>query len=398
MNAVEAINARRAFESFCASSRRRREAAKLSFGEQVRRLRRPDLVPMVAAMKLGLKLTDWDISAEYVRDLKDPSGAPVHGLCWPFHDGQKAHIQVRDPETPIAPNDPPVPNVLTHELLHCRMPPSDNSPAAIVLEEQAVWALTELLTKHGFGHEQARTMIARAMSAHAKAHAPVRRMGGSMTLEELMKVAEALGLDKSATVEDVMAKIAGGESKTPDAPEAPASMAPEIEGEKPPAMGEAPIVDDKEKPPPLAQAAPPVAPKSAQPAPAPRAQAVPVTRGEVDGLRVELLLATEGKHLSTTQRAFAAKLGPDDVRAYLATHAPDEREGAKLPKGPTIPEGKDSASRAPRLAPDARADMNARMGLGRPMKPIERDGNAVVFRAMTADQARGMRAGKEQSR
>jgi len=251
---------------------------------------KPDLAQLVATWQRDLRLLDWRLQVEYVRDLTGPNGAPVYGLCYRFVDAKRARIEIRDPATPVTSRDPSVEETLIHELLHLHFAPlASDGAAAIAAEEQAVWAITEAMVARGAGREA--QMIARAMAAHAKTFAPVRRMGGSMDPKLIAAALEALIAGDKEKCAEILKSIvtssaAGGGGELPEAPPAQ----------------EAPVVDPTK--PAMQQAA---------------ASGGIVSRVEFERMQTERLLDRDGAHLTTEQRAFAADLAPAAARSYLAT-------------------------------------------------------------------------------
>lgn len=214
---------------------------------------RPDLAQLVAHYQETLRLRDWAISVDYRADLCAADGSPVWGLCYPSPDAKSATILIRDPETPpagvpVADAEAQIVETVVHELVHLHFAPLDlREPAAVRLEEQAVWALSAaLVAARGTETE---TQIARAMLAIVprtaagqgvpRASRPgARRM--DLTLEELIKVAKALGMDPGTSVKDIMAKLAG--QPAAEEPAEPMAAAAEPPPAEEPAADEAKAV------------------------------------------------------------------------------------------------------------------------------------------------------------
>jgi hypothetical protein len=195
---------------------------------------RPDLAQLVTHYQEALSLRDWVISVDYRPDLCAADGSPVWGLCYPTADAKRATIWIRDPETPpdgASSEDAAaqVVETVVHELVHLHFAPLDlREPAAVRMEEQAVWALSgALVSARGTPQE---AQIARAMLAIVPPK--LKRMRGAkpqgarrmdLTLDELIKVAKALGMDPATPISDIMARLAG---KAPAEPSEPASEPP----------------------------------------------------------------------------------------------------------------------------------------------------------------------------
>jgi hypothetical protein len=214
----------------------------------------PDLAALVQHYQTSLRLLDWRIDVSYARDLCDHAGNAVWGLCYPVADAKVAKIIIRDPATPPEGASPDealrqITETVVHELVHLHFAPFGNrAPAAIVAEEQAVWALAEALVQaKGTEAEQniARSMVARIHGAARLVGTniqPLRAATGdsAMTLAEFMAAAKALGFDDDASLDEVQAKLKGEPAKE----EEPASE------ELPPAAAEVPppAATEEEKP------------------------------------------------------------------------------------------------------------------------------------------------------
>jgi hypothetical protein len=211
----------------------------------------PDLAALVAHYQQALRLLDWRIDVSYARDLTDSAGRPAWGLCKAIADGKMAKIVIRDPATPpdgISPEEAArhVTETVVHELMHLHFAPFGNrTPAAIVAEEQAVWALAEaLVNAKGTPDEpaMARAVMFQVGVAHSRLvgnQDPPRAAAAgdsAMTLDEFLAAAKALGFDGSASIDEVQAKLKGDpEKKDEPAPEEapPAAAAVVPEEEKP---------------------------------------------------------------------------------------------------------------------------------------------------------------------
>ena len=216
---------------------------------------RPDLSALVAHYQQALRLLDWRLVVEYAPDLAARDGSPVWGLCYPTPDAKVARILIRDPLTPPDGATPEqacaqVVETVVHELVHLHFAPfALTNPTAVVAEEQAVWALSEaLVAARGTPQEGqiARAMLAIVPVSPAKTSAPKRRAGErkmDLTLDELIKVAKALGMDPGTPVADIMAKLQGKAPAVPEAEE-PAPEAPPMEAAAPP-PDDAPAADEE---------------------------------------------------------------------------------------------------------------------------------------------------------
>jgi hypothetical protein len=213
----------------------------------------PDLKALVAHYQQQLRLLDWRIDISYQADLASNAGRPVWGLCYPIADAKKATIVIRDPSTPpegVTAEEAAkqVVETVVHELVHLHFAAFENrTPAEVVAEEQAVWALAEaLVNARGTPEEPtyARAMVAavdamtaeRSMqqSAPPAADAQPANPESQMDPTQLPAIAEALGLDAGATVEDILAAIGALMKKIQD------SMTGDAPAEPPPDAGAVP--------------------------------------------------------------------------------------------------------------------------------------------------------------
>ena len=177
-----------------------------------RRGEKPNLAQFAASWQARLRLRDWRIDVSYVRGLRAPDGSPVYGLCSPHVDAKRAQIQINDPATPWGSDDPSVEETLVHELLHLHMAPlAGTSQAAIMCEENAVWALTEVITS---GNTAEAGMVTRA--TRASHFASRRRTEGETMSPELIEAARKAvdANDKKAALEMlksiILAAASGG--------------------------------------------------------------------------------------------------------------------------------------------------------------------------------------------
>jgi hypothetical protein len=183
---------------------------------------RPDLAALIGHYQKLLRLQDWRIEAAYEKDLVASDGRPVWGLCYPTADAKTAQIIIRDPATPPAGASADeavrqVTETIVHELCHLHFAAFENrTPAAIVAEEQAVWALAEALVKsHGTPGEKT---IARAMVAIATRPVHARAMEALPSAAETERHAEAgdRSMDKKLATEALDALTAGDAEKCAD--------------------------------------------------------------------------------------------------------------------------------------------------------------------------------------
>lgn len=387
---------------------------------------RPDLDKLVAYWQGELRVVDWRVRSAYVRDLVNPDGKPVHGLCSRLVDNKTATIQIRDPETPATANDPPVEEIVIHELAHLLAAPlSGGSPADIAAEENMVWAFSEALIKAKGSAQQGpvmRAMVARITGRNAAA--PEDR---SNHVNDPKSISAAIAAIKSsdgdaalAILEKMLVDAAGGEAAPePDGDEGspPGEAAP-----PPPAGGDSggpppPAGDDGKKKPegPPAAAKPPMsaAPAPSMPKPATRKAAVMPTDPAVAELAAQVQKLTDKQAASdavaeTTERAQLVAERPAlaaglramivDVATPIATArqiaaaiAPTVRAAKALSTevvaGTQAAGTGNGAARTAQLAPAERAELDARMGRGSSQGAIRREGNSVVFRAMTPEDA-----------
>ncbi len=213
---------------------------------------RPDLAALAAHYQQQLRLLDWRIDISYAPDLTDASGNEVWGLCYPLADAKVAKIAIRDPQTPPRGASAEeavrqVTDTVIHELVHLHFSAFDNrSPAEIVAEEQAVWALTEALVTAR--NTPAERVISRAMVANiTRRHGTVRAATAGVGMDPEL-VAEALDAltagdtEKCAELLKGLVVNAASGGAPPPAPEEPA---PEMGAE---AATPAPEDDEEKKP------------------------------------------------------------------------------------------------------------------------------------------------------
>jgi hypothetical protein len=312
---------------------------------------KPNLQALVAYWQKALRLLDWRIQAEYVRDLCASEGSPVYGLCSRLVDNKTAYLRIRDPETPIPDGRDPnvtVERTVIHECAHLHFAAFGTcSPAEIAVEEQAVWAFADALFAHkGTGREE---YLARAMRSEISALAERRRMGGNMMSKETVQAAlEALKGGNGDAAIEVLTQIlsegmgAGGESPPPD-----------NGGDAPPAQA-APVQEPPRQAAPLASGAPRAARPALAPRPAPqglvqgaaidgeavRRMVVEGVTAGLDGFRRDELLETQGHVLSEDDLRWARSQPFETVRRMV---------GAAAGPQPQEPRGRSSAP-APRAA------------------------------------------------
>lgn len=351
-------------------------------------MNRPDLDTLLAQWQRTLRLLDWRIVAQYVPNLSTERG-PVYGLCLPVVDSKTARIAIRDPQTPISDADPPVDEVMVHELIHLHFAPlAENTTAGIAAEEQAVWALTEALSQSKDAGQRA--LLARAMVA-ALSHKRMQPLKGKV--RTMIDPVVLAALKAAATSDDPAAAIQALVSQFESA------SGGDDAGGAPP-MADAPAADDTQPPPkPPLQAAPPMAmqPRQARPlpssTPAGRVVDVEVRRRvsevdvRLDRFEIEGLLK-DRPDLTEAERTFArGNLRPEGVRAWLATKKPTEattttttsatrlqtaplagaRDGVEQPADPEQKRQLDAVDRlmnVRRQAPQAvRIDANGRLSI-----------------------------------
>jgi hypothetical protein len=315
---------------------------------------KPALQALVAQWQRELRLLDWRLQVEYVRNLKAGNGAPVYGLCSPLVHSKTARIQIRDPDTPYGPNDPSVEEALIHELVHLHFAPlAGATPAEIAAEEQAVWAISETIARRGAGREA--QMIARAMAARAQEISAVRRQG-RIGMDFALFVA---ALRAALTAEDPKASI-----------EALIAEVEKAAGGGEPAPAQEPPPEDPQKPPMQRPAPPPANARAAAAAPASRTPQPSnvVSREEFDRFRVESYLDRSATHLNEAQRSFAAGLSYDQAKQFVATVPAPASPGAAAPaerrSAPTVGgRGAAPGQRAMTAADPTSELVDRRMGL-----------------------------------
>jgi hypothetical protein len=302
---------------------------------------RPDLDALLARWQKALRLLDWRIAIEYVRDLCAADGDPVYGLCTPCVDNKTAWIRIRDPETPVDNGRDAVAMVepvVVHECVHLHFAPwNARSPAEIAAEEQAVWAIAEALVANKDTAEE--PAIARAMLAHtrqrtsaADAARRTRKMVDPMVIAALEAANEAE--DPKAAIQALLEKI---KAMTPAAdlpasePAAGMQAAPpasEDEGKKPPMAARPPAA--------LRAAAAPIALDHAS---IKRMVADGVAEG-VDTFKRDELLDAHGSALSEEDLRWAKTQSSEVVRRMLsaagqAPTRPGQAPRAARPGAPT---------------------------------------------------------------
>jgi signal peptide peptidase SppA len=114
-------------------------------------------------------------------------------------------------------------------------------------------------------------------------------------------------------------------------------------------------------------------------------------RADVSRLAVSAML-DKRPDLAASTRAWLETQSAEVVKSFLKTAA-----RATAPRNAKPATGALGATS--RLAPEAKRELDARMGLGRPQAAVRREGNAVVFGVMDRDTARSAAsAGKESIR
>jgi hypothetical protein len=269
---------------------------------------KPDLQELLGYWQKALRLLDWRVTAEYVRDLRGATGDYLYGLCKPLVDNKTAWIGVYDPETPPGGREPQVTpeEALVHELCHLHFAPFGTcGPAEEAAEEQAVWAFAEaLVANKGTGRE---ATLSRAMVAHARqslsAGVTARR---TMKMDPLIIAALEAALeaeDPKAAIQALLEKIkaagAAGDSGPP-AEQAAAAAGP-------------PGDEEKDKPPPMARAA-----RERPPAPAAprRPEAIQGSRAGIDSATVKAMVAEglEGFRRDELLEQHGSALKEEDLR------------------------------------------------------------------------------------
>lgn len=306
-------------------------------------MNRPDLAALGAYWQKVLRLQDWRVRWEYVRDLCNAAGQPVHGLCSYLADNKTATIRVRDPETPI-PGDPKDPeHTVIHELSHLHYAAfCASTPAEITAEEQGVWAFSDAL--YAVKGTPQEGVIARAMVARAEERrALVARMGGqrSMDMVDPMVIAALEAAleaeDPKAAVQALLEKVKGmGGGDEPAAQEAEKpDMAQETEEpNKPPmaALAEPAAVPRAQR---ASMPARPAAPEMAQQLRAMMNEALaPIVR-DMDTFKRDQLLRERGQVLSESQLRWARTQSYETVKGLLdATHGDGTRERGQRANAP----------------------------------------------------------------
>lgn len=191
---------------------------------------KPDLAALIAYWQKALRLQDWRIVASYVKNLCDPGGREVWGLCCPLVDNKSAQIAIRDPSTPPSGATSKeaaaqVEETVIHELLHLHFAPFGTAaPAEIAAEENAVWAISEALhRKKGTGKEY---KIARAMLANVTRTRRQRKTMDPKRFQEALDALTSGDTEKCAEIlKAIMAEAASGGAPAAD----PGDMAADAE-------------------------------------------------------------------------------------------------------------------------------------------------------------------------
>lgn len=329
---------------------------------------RPDPVALVSRWQRELRLTDWRIDVEYVRELRNPAGQAVYGLCFPQVDAKTAKIQLLDPSTPWGKNDPAVEEIVVHELLHLHFAPlSGTTKAEIVAEEQAVWAIQEAIAKVSSREAQ---MVARAMKAHAVQRAPWRQKAASMDPKVMAAALDAIVKEDGKAALEILKGLLTGAAGGGDAPaeEPPAEDAPAE------AAAPAPAPPEEEQPPmeaaatpeePKAAAAPPKAAAATAPAKAMVVASAPAKPSpfetRLDNFERNTLLERQGHRLQPSVRAWAATLPLSIVQGLIAA-SPDEISAPRAAQA-TRGAGHGMQAHGAQLPPDQAAELHRAMGI-----------------------------------
>lgn len=358
-----------------------------------------DLAALVARFAAQL-VPGWTVTFER----RAPADMPIRNAlatCLPTPTRSMAHLCIVDPW----PASEDVAETVAHEMTHACLSPLtallEKTPAAVMLEEQAVENIGKALAaaSPGVSAAMARAVAKFAPRLAARLTAPRGRTGGSMDEETLTAALDALiagDTTKAAEIlKTLIAKQAAGGAgghKEPDGDEAkPAGQA------APPVDGAAPAKDEEKKP---------------EPAPAARSGA---SSEELTlARRVQELEAREVARVEADERAKLFAERPDfspevkDVlgRASIETlrdavktfpRVGAVRAQTKTPEPARAPtrgagQGDDDGSSPERAALDEQMGVRART------VAVRYEGTRQVFPAMTPEQARAARAGKEQTR
>lgn len=310
---------------------------------------RPELSQLGAYWLEELRLQNWRVTFEYVRDLCASDGSPVHGLCFRERDSKTAHIQVRDPETPIpgavyrSPEE-----TVVHEVSHLHFAPFDiTKPAEVTAEENAVWSFSEAMLRHA-GSPRAQ-MIARAMAARAIVPATRRtRMDLAMLIVALKSAAAAE--DPKAALEALISQLESGSGGAPPPAEPPPPS------EMPPAQR------------PAADSAPRLAPAQ-RPQTLTAADVRAMVATGVDGARRDELLEREGTVLGEEDLRYARTQPYETVRRMIAlaggTGQPPRPASQAAPRRQSPSRGPGGAAPTAPASTEL-AEVDRRMGLSAP--------------------------------
>jgi len=325
---------------------------------------RPDPTALVAKWQRELRLNDWRIDVEYVRELRNPAGMPVYGLCFPQVESKTAKIQLLDPATPWGKNDPAVEEIVVHEMLHLHLAPlSGSTKAEIVAEEQAVWAIQQAIAKVSSREAQ---MVARAMSAHATQRAPWRQKAASMDPKVMAAALDAIVKEDGKAALEILKGLLTGAAGGSDAPAEPPPEDVPAEAAAP-----APTAPEEEKPPMEASAAP-EEPKAAV-APSPKAAAAPPVMAmaapakrspfetRLDNIERNTLLTNQGHRLQPSVRTWAATQPLAIVEGLIAA-SPDDTSAPRAAQA-TRGAGHGMQAHGAQLPPDQAAELHRAMGI-----------------------------------
>lgn len=289
---------------------------------------RPNLAELVGRWQELLRLRDWRLSVAYVPNLAAHDGSPCYGLCSPFVDAKEARISIRDPQSTDGVGEFDVEETLVHELLHLHFAPlAENTASGVAAEEQAVWAITEAITK--VKSSGARARLARAVALVAN---KARRVPRAKERNRKMDPVVLAALKAALTAEDPVAAIEAllaqleGETQAPDD-----ATTPDPDGDALEQRAAAADPDAADPAPRTARAvARPGVQRAAAAAPA-RTVRMPasqvVTRQEFDRFRIERLLDAR-PDLTEAQRSFALGVSYESAQRFMKVTPPPATEVA----------------------------------------------------------------------
>lgn len=297
---------------------------------------KPDLAKLLEYWQSLLRLRDWRLDVSYVPNLAAPDGTPCYGLCSPFVDAKEARINIRDPQSTDGVPAFDVEETLVHELLHLHFAPlAENTASGVAAEEQAVWAITEAISK--VKDSGARARLAGAVARVAN---KARRVPRTKERKRKMDPVVLAALKAALTAEDPVAAIEAllaqleGETQAPDADSTPATDADGNPLEQRAASAEGETNEE----PKAARVQPRTGAARAAAAPA-RTVQMPasqlVTRKEFDGFRIERMLDAR-PDLTPAQRSFAMGLTYEAAQRFAKVTPPPET-GASADAARTAP-------------------------------------------------------------